>query len=100
MLRPPSLRATSDVDLMVIGSVNLANLSPRLRRAEERSGREVNVTVYSAEEFRQKVKMRDHFLRAVLRGRKQFVKGSSIDLVEIVGEQRSPKAPELQERVG
>ena len=76
----------SDVDVMVIGSAGLADLSPALRRAEERLGREVNVTAYSLEEFREKIKSRDHFLTAVLRGRKQFVKGGQSDLDEIVGE--------------
>jgi predicted nucleotidyltransferase len=78
--------ATSDVDVMIIGSAGLADLSPALRKAEERLGREVNVTAYSSEEFRGKIKSRDHFLTAVLRGRKQFVKGGQSDLDEIVGE--------------
>lgn len=63
----------------------LADLSPALRKAERRLGREVNVTTYSPEEFRKKIKSRDHFLTTVLRGRKQFVKGGQSDLHEIVG---------------
>ncbi|HEY6369602.1 MAG TPA: nucleotidyltransferase domain-containing protein [Candidatus Sulfotelmatobacter sp.] len=43
--------ATSDVDLMVIGTVGLWDLAPSLRKAEERLGREVNVTNYSVDEF-------------------------------------------------
>jgi predicted nucleotidyltransferase len=77
--------AASDVDLMVIGKAGLADLSPMLRRAEARLGREVNATVYSEEEFRERIKARDHFLAAVLRTRKQFVKGSQSDLDEMVG---------------
>jgi predicted nucleotidyltransferase len=79
-------RATSDVDVMVIGSAGLVDLSPALRKAEGQLGREVNVTAYSSEEFREKIKSRDHFLTAVLRRRKQFVKGGQSDLDEIVGE--------------
>jgi predicted nucleotidyltransferase len=78
--------ATSDVDLMLIGRTGLSDLSPALRKAEERMGREVNVTVYSPEEFRGKIRSRDHFLTAVLRRRKQFVKGSQIDLDKIAGQ--------------
>ena len=78
--------AMSDVDVMVIGEAGLADLSPGLRKAEERLGREVNVTLYSPKEFRQKVKLRDHFLTAVLRGPKRFVKGGPSDLDKIVGE--------------
>jgi predicted nucleotidyltransferase len=77
--------ATSDVDLMVIGKAGLADLSPALRNAEAQLGREVNVTTYSAEEFRERIKSRDHFLTAVLRERKQFVKGGQRELDEIVG---------------
>jgi len=44
----------SDVDLMVIGSVGLAELTPALRKAETRLGREVDATSYSTREFRDK----------------------------------------------
>src|SRR6202790_97204 len=77
--------AMSDVDVRVIGRAGLADLSPALRKAEVRLGREVNVTAYSPEEFREKIKSGDHFLAAVLRGRKQFVKGGQSDLDELVG---------------
>jgi predicted nucleotidyltransferase len=77
--------AMSDVDLMVIGKAGLADLSPALRKAEQHLGREVNATVYSPEEFREKVKSRDHFLTTILRGRKHFVRGGQSDLDEIVG---------------
>ena len=77
--------ATSDVDLMVIGSVGLADLAPSLGRAEKRLGREVNVTSYSVEEFRKKVTEGDHFLRTVLKGSIQFVKGEQRDLDAVVG---------------
>jgi predicted nucleotidyltransferase len=73
-------RATSDVDLMVIGNVGLAQLSPVLRKAEKRLGREVNVTNCSVDEFRKKVAEGDHFLTTVLKASLQFVKGEQRDL--------------------
>ena len=78
-------RGTSDVDLMVIGNVGLAQLSPLLRKAEKRLGREVNVTNYSVDEFRKKVTEGDHFLTTVLKGSLQFVKGEQRDLDAITG---------------
>jgi predicted nucleotidyltransferase len=75
----------SDVDLMVIGKAGLADLSPALRKVEARLGRDVNVTSYSPEEFRRKVEAKDHFLTAVLKGHKQFVKGGQVDLDKVVG---------------
>jgi predicted nucleotidyltransferase len=73
-------RATSDVDLMVIGPVGLAELAPSLLKAEKRLGREINVTNYSTAEFRKKVAQREHFLTAVLKAPLQFVKGDQRDL--------------------
>jgi len=72
--------ATSDVDLMVIGSAGLADLAPTLAKLEKRLGREVNVTDYSVDEFRKKVAEGDHFLTTVLKGSLQFVKGEQRDL--------------------
>jgi predicted nucleotidyltransferase len=77
--------AVSDVDLMVIGSLGLADLAPALRKAEARLEREINVTHYSVKEFRNKVARKDHFLSTVIRGPKEFVKGSQRDLDEITG---------------
>lgn len=84
--------ATSDVDLMVIGTVGLGDLAPALRKAEARLGREVNVTSSSVAEFHTKVAAKDHFLLTVLRGPKQFVKGTRRDLDKVIGQQRRPQA--------
>jgi predicted nucleotidyltransferase len=76
-------RVTSDVDLMVIGNVGLAELARSLRKAEKPLGREINATNYSVDEFRKKVAKGDHFLTTVLKGRLQFVKGEQRELDEI-----------------
>jgi predicted nucleotidyltransferase len=73
-------RATSDVDLMIIGNVGLGDLALSLRRTEKRLGREVNVTNYLVDEFRNKIAAGDHFLTTVLKGSLQFVKGEQRDL--------------------
>src|SRR6202021_2093366 len=83
--------AMSDVDVMVIGSAGLADLFPALRKAGGRLGEEVNVTAYSPGEFREKTKSGDHFLAAVLRGRKQFVKGGQSDWDGFVGKKETPE---------
>lgn len=88
----------SDVDLMVIGSVGLADLTPALRKAETRLGRDVNATSYSMREFRSKAAAKDHFLSEVLRGPKQFVKGDQRDLDEIVGKPRRSTASDVEKR--
>ena len=78
-------RATSDIDLMVVGNVGVGDLAPSLRRAEKRLGREVNVTNYSVDEFRKKVAGGEHFLTTVLKGSLQFVKGEQRDLDAVAG---------------
>ena len=90
--------ALSDVDLMVVGGVGLAELAPALRKAEGRLGREVNVTSYSAREFRNKVAAKHHFLSEVLRGRKEFVKGDERDLDELVGKPRRSAPSDVEKR--
>lgn len=78
--------SASDIDLMVIGEAGLSDLIPALRSSERALGRPVNPTVYSVKEFQQKARSRDHFLATVLRGAKQFVKGSEHELEAIAGE--------------
>jgi predicted nucleotidyltransferase len=77
--------ALSDVDLMVIGSVGLSELSPPLRVLEKKFGREINATCYSPEEFRNKVKSENHFIMNVLRGEKTFLKGNESELESLAG---------------
>jgi predicted nucleotidyltransferase len=72
----------SDVDLMIVGDVGLADLSPPLQKAEERLGREVNPTLFSGEEFARKLKQGHHFLKTVLSGDKLFILGGPDDLAE------------------
>ena len=72
--------ARSDVDLLIVGDVTLADLVPALRRAEARLGREVNPSVYPAKEFRDKLKRGAPFLKRILAGPKLFVAGDDRDL--------------------
>lgn len=72
--------ARSDVDLLVVGEVTLAELLPALRAAEARLGREVNSSVYPVREFRDKLKRGAPFLRSILAGPKLFVTGDQRDL--------------------
>jgi predicted nucleotidyltransferase len=64
-------KAHSDIDLMVIGTISLRQLSKRLSGLEAKIGREVNPHVLTLKEFGRRVGGRDHFhfITAVLRGR-------------------------------
>jgi predicted nucleotidyltransferase len=65
----------SDVDLLIVGDVTLAEVVPALRAAEARLGREVNPTVYPVKEFRDRVKRGAPFLKRILMRPKLFVAG-------------------------
>jgi predicted nucleotidyltransferase len=76
-------RSQSDVDLLIVGSVSLAALSPALARAEARLGRPVNATLLPPKEFTQKIADKNHFLRSVLAKEKMFVAGTTHELEEL-----------------
>lgn len=90
--------ATSDVDLMVIGSVGLAELSSGLRNAEKQLGREINITNYSVHEFRGKIHRHDHFLTQVLKSGIQFVIGEHNDLEAIARPKRRQASKNVERR--
>jgi predicted nucleotidyltransferase len=72
----------SDVDLMIVGSLKQIDLLSALRKLESRFRREVNVTLFSSEEFHRKLAARDHFLEAVLKGKTISLKGALDELEE------------------
>jgi len=58
----------SDIDLMLVGGVDLLALAPVIAGLEERLGRSINYVVYSPEEFKERRDQRDPFLEDVLKG--------------------------------
>src|SRR5260370_24019625 len=72
----------SDVDLMIVGGINEIDLLPTLRKLEVRFRREVNVTLFSPEEFRRKLAAGDHFRDSVLKGTTIPLKGKLHELEE------------------
>lgn len=78
--------ALSDIDLMIVGSGGLAELSPILRDLERYFKREINVTNYGIEEFQRKIREGNHFLTSVLKKEKIFLIGEENELDTVVGE--------------
>ncbi len=89
--------ALSDVDLMVVGKATLDEILSRLSTAEKDIGRPINPTVYSVEEFKSKLASGNHFLTAVLKGKKEFLLGDEDELRK-VGRVRLAKAGANQPR--
>ncbi len=73
-------KADSDLDLMVIGSAGLREISRLLSGVTEAVGRPINPVVYSRNEFRQRVDSGDHFLSRVLGEPRLWVKGTDHEL--------------------
>ena len=84
--------AGSDVDLMVIGSVSSMNLSVKLRSVERVLGRQINPTVFSLDEFADRLAQKNHFLRTVMRGRKIMLVGTEDELESIARRTQSARA--------
>jgi predicted nucleotidyltransferase len=66
----------SDLDLMVVGEVNLKDLSLSIEELENQLGRAVNYMTYTLQEWQEKVKNGDPFVHNVLEGDKIMLVGS------------------------
>jgi predicted nucleotidyltransferase len=74
---------SSDVDLMVIGSITGRDLSRLLKPAKETLGRELNPTIMHVQEFQEKVAKKDPFVLNVLKEPKIFLIGGESELREM-----------------
>ena len=62
------MKATSDIDLVVVGEVENSEVMDALTGAEEQLGREVNVVTYLSADWRRRRKDKRHFVQAVVSG--------------------------------
>ena len=76
-------RDTSDIDLMIIGSIGLRALSALLVEFKKMIGREVNPHCFSEEEFTSRKKAGEHFIASVLASPRLFVKGAEHEFAEL-----------------
>ncbi|MGA2252908.1 nucleotidyltransferase domain-containing protein [Terracidiphilus sp.] len=74
----------SDVDLMIVGGAHFADVVDRIANAQRTLNREINPTVYTANEFRGK--LRGNFLKTVLGENKLFLIGDE-DVLRRLGQQ-------------
>jgi DNA-binding transcriptional ArsR family regulator len=91
-------RSGSDIDLVAIGSLGLAGLSPALEAAEKRLRRPINASVYTPDEFAAKVAAKNHFVCSVLNSKKLFIVGQPDDLERVAGGEPSRRARRQQAR--
>lgn len=74
------LKATSDVDLMVIGNPNISILNEKIAGLEKRLKREINTTIYSWKEYKDKKEDKGGFILDLLENPKIMLSGKEDDL--------------------
>ena len=78
--------AHSDIDLMVIGGMaSNAQLLAALQPAQQQLGRSINPTLYTREEWRQRIDEGKSFVVRILEQPKIFVKGGDDELIKLTG---------------
>lgn len=92
------LKASSDIDLLVVGDAPFQDVVASLTGAQERLGRDVNPTVYPRDEFRAKVRAKHHFLTTVLREPRMFIIGGDDELAGLGAKRLADKAPPQPKR--
>jgi len=72
---------SDDIDLVLVGKVNIPALTAAVQRAERQTGREINYTVLKDSEFVLRKKRKDAFVQDILQGSKVMLIGDEDDLV-------------------
>jgi hypothetical protein len=80
-LRGLPKKSQTDVDVLVVGTVVLPELSQIIKAEEGRRDREINYTVMTEEEFLFRKSRRDPFVLGVIAGSRVMVIGDEEDLV-------------------
>ena len=73
-------KPSSDIDVFVIGETTLQELSAPIRQAQRALAREINVTLYSDDEYLKGKQEKAGFLEAILKAPKVILLGSELDL--------------------
>ncbi|MCM8776511.1 MAG: nucleotidyltransferase domain-containing protein [Candidatus Omnitrophica bacterium] len=76
--------ASSDIDLLVIGTIGLKELSKILSGPKRELNREINYAVLNLEEFKKRLRQKDPFLTSITKGDKIFIVGSEDELKKII----------------
>lgn len=76
-------RPGSDIDLCVIAKMSFAELVNALAPAQKTLAREINPTVYPANEFRRKLASNHHFISRIAEGPKLFIVGDEREFARL-----------------
>jgi predicted nucleotidyltransferase len=74
----------SDIDLMMIGDISSRQISAEMIEAGNELQREINFSIFSLEEFKSRLRKKDHFVSSLMNGEKVFVIGDANELERMV----------------
>lgn len=77
---------SSDIDLLIVGDVTLAQVLKAIAQVQERLHQEINPILYSEQEFIAKIASGQHFLTTLLDQPKVFLFGDASELDRMVTE--------------
>jgi len=83
---------SSDVDLMIVGSISSRELSAILSEPKRKLMREINYAIFSLQEFAKRKKQKDHFIESVLKDKKIFIVGDKNELKALIRPPETNKA--------
>jgi predicted nucleotidyltransferase len=90
--------SASDVDLLVIGDVKLAELARPLKAAEMQLTRPVNPSIFPRREFAAKLRAAHHFARSLVSGEKLFLLGDAREFAKAFAGQALAATPDKPAR--
>lgn len=90
-------RASSDLDLAVIGEASFGEIVGALSAAQSRLGRDINPSVFPAVEFQRKIRAGHHFLTSLMSEPKIFVIGDEHELAKLAA-QRLADDPQVERK--
>jgi predicted nucleotidyltransferase len=74
-------KGNSDIDLFIIGGLNLRTAAAKLAGVVNEIRREVNPFIINEDEFRARIARKDHFVSRVMESPKIFVVGDESELI-------------------
>jgi predicted nucleotidyltransferase len=84
--------ASSDIDVMVVGSASFEEVVQALYASQKGLRREINPTVFSLAEFRRKAAEKGSFVVRVLKEPKLFIQGTEHDIRKLVAHRKTQAA--------
>ena len=64
---------TSGVDILIVGNVNHNAVSKYVTELEQQEGKDLRYTIFTLDEFRYRMQIKDRFISNVLRSKKQIL---------------------------